>query len=327
MSKARVVVAPNWLGDCVMALPVLRAIRRAHPGDSLAVLARPGGASIFRTEASADRVLERDGVCGDARRRREGAFEEAWLLPNSYRSAIAPFLAAIPRRIGYPTDHRGPLLTHAPEQPPRAAHQLRDYDALLASLGIEPDTGPPRLALSPEALANGDRALAAAGLPGSGRLARLAPGAAFGWTKRWPPERFGMLADRLADNGWKRAAVIGPGEDALGAAAAASAKAPLPILGPDLDPAGLAALFSRARVVVANDSGPAHLAAAVGTPVVVFFGPTDPARTAPSGAPLRVLDRYVVCSPCFLKECPYKHECMREISAEMAFEAVRELAG
>jgi ADP-heptose:LPS heptosyltransferase len=119
--------------------------------------------------------------------------------------------------------------------------------------------------------------------------------------------------------------VIGPTERELGARVVASAQTSVPVIGSDLDPVELAALLARARVLVGNDSGPSHLAAAVGTPVVTFFGPTDPGRTEPSGAPTRVLDRYVFCSPCFREECPYGHECMKEITVEGALKAVEEL--
>jgi heptosyltransferase II len=320
-----VIVAPNWLGDCVMALPALRAIRRARPADGLTILARRGTASLFRADGSADAVVERSGLLEDARRLRVGRFAEAWLLPNSLRSAIAPWLAGIPVRTGYDTDRRGPLLTHALPPPPRTEHQLRDYDALLRSRGIEPDFEAPRLPVTAKGLDRAASALEAAGVDRDEPLALLAPGAAFGWTKRWPPERYGALGDLLAGRGLASAVVIGPGEEALGATVAAAARARLPVLGADLDPVELAALFSCARVVVSNDSGPMHLAAAVGVPVAAFFGPTDPGRTAPSGSPSKILDRYIFCSPCFLKRCPYGHECMKEISAEIALEAVKEL--
>src|SRR5262249_40850448 len=153
----------------------------------------------------------------------------------------------------------------------------------------------------------------------------LAPGAAFSWTKRWPPERFGRLAAALRERGWSCAIVIGPGEEGIAREAAQAAGGSIPILGANLDPIELTALLSRARVVIANDSGPMHLAAAVGTPVVAFFGPTDPGRTAATGAPARLLDRYVFCSPCFLKKCPFGHECMKEIEVEVALRAVEEL--
>jgi heptosyltransferase-2 len=321
----RVVVAPNWVGDCVMALPVLRAIRRAHPQDGLAVLARPGAANLFLAEGSADTVVERSGLFGDVRRLRRERFAEAWLLPNSFRSALAPWLAGIPERIGYDTDFRGPLLTRRLKEPCWTEHQLRDYDALLRSRGIEPDLEAPRLPVTAKALDRAASSLDAEGVDRDSPLALLAPGAAFGWTKRWPAERYGALGDLLAVRGLGCAVVIGPGEEKLGAAVAASARARLPVVGADLNPLELLALLSCARVVVANDSGPMHLAAAVGVPVVAFFGPTDPGRTAPTGAPSRVLDRYVFCSPCYLKECPYGHECMKEISVEMALQAVEEL--
>jgi lipopolysaccharide heptosyltransferase II len=325
MAVRRVVVAPNWLGDCVMAFPVLRAIRRAHPEDSLAVLSRKGMGTLFRAEGSANSVLERGTLLQDVRRLRRGGFSEAWLLPNSFRSAVAPFLAGIDERIGYDTDRRGALLTDAIAEPARTQHQLRDYDDLLASRGIGPDLEAPRLSPPEDATAKACRILSDAGLDAGRPLALLAPGAAFGWTKRWPPEHFAALAALLRERGFAAASVIGPGEESLAAEIGAKAREPLPVLGADLDPVGLAALFSRARVAVANDSGPAHLAAAVGTPVVVFFGPTDPGRTVPAGAPSRILDRYVFCSPCFLKDCPFAHECMKEITPEMAFDAVCEL--
>jgi ADP-heptose:LPS heptosyltransferase len=120
---------------------------------------------------------------------------------------------------------------------------------------------------------------------------------------------------------------VGPGEESLGARVAAAARTRPAVLGAALDPVELGAAISLARVAVTNDSGPMHLAGAVGTPVAAFFGPTDPGRTGPSGSPSRVLDRYVFCSPCFKTECPYGHECMREISVEDAVRAVEELLG
>jgi len=323
----RVVIAPNWIGDAVMSLPVLRALRAAHPDDSLAVLAPRGPAAIYRAEGSADSVLERSGLLADAASLARGRFEEAWLLPNSFRSAAVAFLSGTRRRVGYATDRRSALLTEALPPPPRTEHQLRDYDALLGARGVAPDGEAPRLPIPQAAARRAEEALVEAGLdsPTANGLVLLAPGSAAAATKRWPSRRFGELGDRLAERRWACAVIVGPSEAALGAAVSASARAPLPVLGADMDPVELAALAARARLVVANDSGPMHLAAAVGTPVVAFFGPTDPGRTAPVGAPSRVLDRYVFCSPCFLDECPYEHQCMTEITVDMALRACEEL--
>jgi len=327
MARSRLVIAPNWIGDAVMAVPFLRALRRAHPEDSLAVLAPRGPAAILRAEGSADAVLLRLSLLADTAAIRHGGFDEAWLLPNSFRTALLAFLGGVPERIGYATDRRSALLTRTVPPPPRTAHQLRDYDPLLAARGIAPDLEAPRLPIPEGAARRAAETLAAAGLDGPEPLALLAPGSAFSPTKRWLPERFGRLGAILRDRRWACAIVVGPGEETLAREVSAAAGAPLPILGAALDPLELAALLARARVAVANDSGPMHLAAAVGTPVVAFFGPTDPGRTAPTGAPNRILDRYVFCSPCFLTECPYGHECMREIEVEDAVRAVEELMG
>ncbi|HVE66333.1 MAG TPA: lipopolysaccharide heptosyltransferase II [Thermoanaerobaculia bacterium] len=321
-TAARLVVAPNWIGDAVMALPFLRALRRNAPDRPLAVIARPGPAAIYRAEGSADVVLEASGLFSSARTASRGRFGEAWLLPNSFRSALVPLLARIPQRIGFATDGRAPLLTLRLPPPPSTGHQLRDYDRLLESRGIEPDLAPPRLTVPSGAADAAAFALARAGLPPNRPLVLLAPGAAFGWTKRWPAERFGRLGRLLLERGFLCALVIGPREEPLAEEARVAAGGYLPVLGADLDPMGVAALAARAIAVVSNDSGPMHLAAAVGTPVVALFGPTDPGRTGPTGVVNEVLDRYVFCSPCYLKECPYRHECMREIEVEEVLGAV-----
>jgi heptosyltransferase-2 len=321
----RLVIAPNWVGDAVMSLPVLRAVRRSHPHDELTVLARRGPAAIYRAEGSADEVLERSSLAGDAWGLRRRRFEEAWLLPNSFRAALLVFLAGIPRRLGYATDRRAWLLTDALQPPTGGSHQLRDYDALLAIAGIPADDHPPRLPVPEAASARAREALAAAGLSGQSKLVLLCPGSAFARTKRWPPERFASLARGLREKGYACGVAIGPGERELGARVALAAEPSLAVLGEDLDPVELAAVFAAASLVVSNDSGPMHLAGAVGTPVVAFFGPTDPGRTGPIGSPSVVLDRYVFCSPCFKTECPYGHECMQEITVEMAARAVMDL--
>ena len=160
----RLVVAPNWIGDAVMSLPVLRALSHAAPEERLVVLARPGPAAIYRAEGTASAVTTASALLRDSLAARQGGFSEAWVLPHSYRSALVPFLAGIPERIGYATDGRSHLLTRAPAAPPRTGHQLRDYDRLLESRGIPPDAAPPRLSIPAEAAARADAELSRAGL-------------------------------------------------------------------------------------------------------------------------------------------------------------------
>ncbi len=326
----RIVIGPNWLGDGVMALPFLRALRRSDPGGTLAVLARRSTAPVFSMSGTVDEVWTTGGrgagaFWRDALRGRRAKPDEIWVLPHSFRSALLAFAMGAKRRLGYATDGRRALLTDAVPPPDPTGHQLRDEDRLLAAGGVAPDEGPPRLAIPPALAGEADREIASWQL-GSAPIF-LAPGAAFGPTKLWPAERFALLADALLDRGEKAALVVGPDEVELGRLIARRARHRIPLLGAEADTGRLAALLSRGRLLIGNDSGPAHLAAAVGTPAVVFFGPTDPGRTAPTGAPVLLLDRYVFCSPCYLKKCPYQHECMEEITVEMALEAVLGMMG
>lgn len=326
----RLVIAPNWVGDCVLSLPAMRALKRNDRTGFLAVLARPSGAPIYRMEGSADAVWESrgrgaGGLLADAARARVAGFDEVWVLPHSFRSALLAFLTRIPRRLGYATERRRKLLTHSPARPAPLDHQLRHDDVLLSAGGVEPDLGPPRLNPSPEAIARADKYLDSVRLTEGPAPLFFAPGAAFGPTKLWPAERFALMADALMDEGHRAAIVVGPDEIELGRLVARRARHRIPVVGADLDTGELSALLSRGRLLVGNDSAPAHLAAAVATPALVFFGPTDPQLTRPSGAPTAVLDRYVFCSPCFLKVCPYRHECLEEITVEMALAAAREL--
>jgi heptosyltransferase-2 len=324
----RLVIAPNWLGDCVMAIPFLRSLRRSDPEGRLDVLARPGGAAVFRLQGSADEVrgLPRSGPVGEVRVVRElraRSYDEAWILPNSFHAALIAWASGARRRIGYRGDHRDFLLSTSIARPLPVEMQVHDYDRLLESQSIEPDRDPPRIDVPEIRRTEARKSLALHRLDSAARPVFLAPGAAFGPTKRWPAERFALLADELMDGGVPVAIAIGPAEVELGRLIARRARHRVPVLGADDDAAGLAALFSLGRALVGNDSGPAHLAAAVGVPVVVLFGPTDPGRTAPSGAPVRVLDRFIFCSPCFRKICPYAHECLEQVPVAEVAAAVR----
>ncbi len=321
------VVAPNWVGDLVMALPALVSLAAERP---LTLLAKPhlepvvaaglGPAAGFVARARSDRET--------VRRIRDLAPEEAVVLPNSFRSAWLPWRAGVPIRWGYRGDLRRALLEPAVPAPTgKGLHQLRDYDRLLRAMGLEPDRDAlPRLTPGETAVERARAALTAA--PGAGAVPRVAlfAGGAFGPSKRWPAARFAEAARRLAEDGRAVVLVAGPGEEELAAAIAGESAVDPPVVGADLDLAELAALLAELDLLVTNDSGPMHLAAAVGTRCVALFGPTDPRRTAPLGKGHRVLWTHRWCSPCFRKRCPLlHHRCLREIGAREVLAACREI--
>ncbi len=326
------VVAPNWVGDVAMALPALEALAAA--GRELAVLARPGLAPLLALSPAVSEVVERGRSDGEtvARLRRAGC-AEAVVLPNSFRSAWLPFRAGIPRRWGYRGNLRSPLLAPAVRRPrgPKR-HQVEDYRELLEAIGAPAAGATPRLALDGAARAAGEDALARARVPeAGGPLVGLFPGAEFGPSKRWPVERFGELARTLRKRIPRVRIVVlsGPKEIWLAVRVYEEAAGAAPVVGADLDLAGLAGVLARLDLLVTNDSGPMHLAAALGVPCVALFGPTDPERTRPAGAGHEVLYTARWCSPCFRRRCPLlHHRCLKDIGVErVAAAAERALAG
>ena len=324
------VFAPNWVGDTVMALPVVEALAAA--GRSPFVLARshlgpllelcPAVAGIVPRHAEDDATVEE---------LRGRGFGEALLLPNSLRAAWLTRRAGIPRRFGYRGNWRSPLLAPAVRRPAGRGPQVEDYGALLAAMGVAaPADWTPRLALS-EADREAGRALVErTGLGGDGPLVGLFPGAEFGPSKRWPYLRFAELARELRRRlpGVRILIVVGPKETWLGVRVHEESGKVHPLAGPDLDLGRLAKLLAALDALVTNDSGPMHLAAAVGVPCVALFGPTDPRRTAPAGNGHRVLytDRW--CSPCFRRRCPLlRHRCLRDLGVERVLSETLETVG
>lgn len=321
---------PNWIGDTVMAVPALRALRRGYPEAEL-VLLGPWPASLLEAEAVADRAVPfprgwRERLRQLRALRRQGV-DLALLLPNSFSSAVEAWLAGARVRVGYAADARSALLTHPLPRPRGAVHQVEAYLGLLAPLGIEIQERTPALAVRPERQAEADRLLAERGLVAGEPLVGIQLGSAFGPSKLWPTERLAELADRLLADGVPVLFLGSPRERSLYAAIRREmAKAPLSLVGED-HPALLPALCSRLTVLVAGDTGPTQVAAARGVPVVALFGPTDPGLTAPRGADHAVLWKAPPCAPCFARRCPIDHRCMRAITAEEVYRAVCERLG
>jgi heptosyltransferase-2 len=320
-----VVYAPNWVGDTVMALPVLDALAAA--GRVVDVLARPHLTPLLDLSPSVRRTLERRDDTAALEALRTGRYDEAILLPNSFRSAWLARKAGIPRRWGYPGGFRRWLLSPAVTRVRTAARQVEDYADLLTAMDVAcPEDWTPRLPLGDALRARGRDLLARAGIdPDAGPVVGVFPGAEFGASKRWPRERFEQALRELRKHHRhvQLSIIAGPKEVWLAVRLHEETGKIHPVIGPDLDLADLAAVLSHHRALLTNDSGPMHLAAALGVHCAALFGPTDPDRTAPSGDGHQVLytDRW--CSPCFRRRCPLAHhKCMKDLAVADAVAAV-----
>jgi heptosyltransferase-2 len=324
------VIAPNWLGDAVMALP---AIEHLGARGRVVVLAPSYVARVFWKAPGVAEVWS-DVTGGRWRRTRSRSqalrhhrAEWALVMPPSFSAALAPALAGVKRRAGFIADGRRVLLNVAAPLPPRSEHLSDSYRALAVRLSAQEGIGapsPPRLHVGEEERASIRARLAAVGVGGD--YAVLVPGAAFGPAKAWPAERYRALCVALAAD----LPVIlsgGAGDRALTARVAEG-------LGGVVDLAGQTtlgeffALAEVARVLVANDSGAPHVSAALGTPTVVLFGSTSPTWTAPRGGSVQVLQHKVHCNPCFRRTCPTQLECFNGIDVAAVEAAARSvLAG
>lgn len=332
--------APNWLGDTVMALPALQALRDARPFAQLTVVARSSVADIFRLSGLCDDVLAIPSPHGSggwaatlraARSLREYHFDAGLILPNSFESALVFRAAGIRDCWGYARDARGLLLRSAVAPPAKGEvprHEVFYYLELLRRLGLIPslpESAVPTLRLSPESLARGAAILRDAGL--SGNVIAISPGAANSRAKQWPPDRFVEAARLAATDLDASIAVFGtPQERELAEAITAklvSHGADAHSLAGTTSLADFICAIANCRLLITNDSGGMHVAYAAAVPTAAIFGPTIPEETGPLGSHSLVLREPVECSPCMLKDCPIDHRCMLRLAPErVAREAV-----
>ena len=327
--KRILVRGTNWIGDAVLTTPALMAIRKSFPKAKIALLVKPAIAELLHHHPAVDEiVLYRDpgphaGLGGKltlARLLRRGRYDLAILLQNAFEAAAITALASIPNRYGYATDGRSLLLTHRVPLTPkiRRKHQAHYYLELLRPLGIPVEPEPSTLRTTPGEDAEAIEHLRAFGVDLMKVLIGLNPGSIYGTAKRWLPERFAEVADRVAaEHGGVVLIFGGRGEEELGAAIAGKMTAPAIVLSGRTTVRRLMALIKQCRLFITNDTGPMHIATAFGVPTVAIFGPTDPATTSPFGSRHELVRHPVDCSPCLLRECPIDHRCMQGISVEM----------
>ncbi|HVX83240.1 MAG TPA: glycosyltransferase family 9 protein [Phycisphaerae bacterium] len=368
-----VVVMPTWLGDAVMATPFLRALAGLYPQAHIAAVARPLAVPVLAGLPYVHEVHHADKQNPAATHRwlRSGKFDLGIALPNAFRAAWTLFRARIPARLGYARDWRTPLLTHAlpaerrtPEQrladqrkaaairrisrelgrpanpkigsPFQPAPAIDYYLALAELLGAGPDCDRRmELAVTPEEASEAEKVLAAFQMAPDARLVTFVPGANFGGSKCWPPERFGALADALIERCDVHILIAGsPAERNLVQTILTSAqrRERVHALAGQASNTGISlgavkAVVKRSMLMVCNDTGPRHFAAAFGVPTVTLFGPTDPRWAEPYHSRERIVRIDVPCGPCQLKKCPIDHRCLTRLTPEMVLAAAGDLLG
>jgi heptosyltransferase-2 len=325
--------ATNWVGDAVMSLPALAALRGAYPRAEIVALARPWVADIYALASSVDRVIPYHAARGAsdlsakwelAKSLRAENFDCAILLQNAFEAALIARLAGIPRRIGYDRDGRGWLLTDAiavpnPGEIPR--HQRFYYLELLRRAAII-DALPPSDAIRLDgARAASDRGAARFRQLGlDPTVIGVSPGAAYGSAKRWAPDAFAAAASRIARQESASVALFGseserPLCDAIAQSIRNEGVTAVNLAGRTAL-AEFIELAAACRLFLTNDSGAMHIASAAGAPTVAIFGATDEFATGPTGPLARVVRHPVECSPCLLRECPIDHRCMTLVTPD-----------
>jgi len=327
---ARIVVRiPNWLGDAVMSTCALSLFRSQHPGDEIALFGMPGPLAVFQSSPDGfellpyDRQGEHKGMIGflrSVRSLRAKRFEKAFLLTNSFSSALLFYAAGIKERIGYGIHGRAPLLTQA-LLPDKNAHQAERY-ARIFNIAI-PQKLQPRIFISDEEQGKTIDFLKRENLwrqPWIG----LAAGSANGAAKRWPAFRYAELAQECNHLGIRSVLFGAPEERNLAEEIAVQAGQGIVNLAGRASLREFFALLQQCPLLIANDSGAMHAAAALGTPLIAIFGPTDPKQTAPLGESCRIVRKEMECSPCCKKECPLKHHrCMTDITTKEILDIVK----
>ena len=329
---------PNWLGDVVMATPGLRALRHAHPEARIVAQVPSTLAPLLEGSGLVDAIWplasRGGGLAGwraDIRRVASEDFDLGVVLPESISSALLMRFGRVREVVGFARDPlRRWLLDRVVTAPAewgrrRMVSRERFVLKLMAALGANSGDRTLTLAVTAREEARLADAFEQAGVsPESRRGTRwvvIAPGASFGSAKCWPVERYAALADHLIELGQEVVLLGAPGESERLRAVDSAMERSATVLDGTLDVGGLKALLREARALVANDAGARHVAAAFGVPSVIFFGPTSVSKTADNLSSVEVLETEHDCRPCYRRECPIDHRCLRTIGVDEARQA------
>lgn len=326
-----VIRMPNWIGDLVMATPILSDVRKVYPEAHITAMCRTPVSDLLKEDLDIDELFCFSKVNFFGRRSdrrdiiekiRKGSYDLGILLTRSFSSAWLFWRGDVKRRLGYRGNLRSPLLTDKIDLPEevRKQHLVNTYKMVLGPLGIPVSETSPRLFLTDKELEEAQVLLKRLGvLPGT-RLIGINPGAAYGSAKCWLPERFRAVTEKLLklDN----VQILYFGDSATQPLVKEICQG-LPVL----NLAGLttlrelASLIKLCSVFLTNDSGPMHIAAAVGTPLVALFGSTNEIATGPYKTGI-VIHKHVDCSPCYKRVCPIDFRCMKRIETDEVYDAL-----
>lgn len=335
----RVVVrGTNWVGDAVMTVPALRELRRVLPGAHITLATRSWAEGLFSDADFLDDLLIYDrgprdlrAVARQTREWRRQRFDLALLFQNAFEAALIASAARVPLRVGYRTEGRRPLLTHSFPVPDWRGrrHEVFYYLNLVAELerllygSAELEKREPQLALnvSEARKARAREFLSSKGLRVGRPIVALCPGSTNSRAKRWPARQYAALADRFISEADANVLLVGsPDEIEVSREVAGQMNGDPCMLTGQTDLAQAVAILSLVDVLVTNDTGPAHIAAALNRPTLVIFGPTDPRTTRPFSPSAAIIRHPPECAPCMLRDCPIDHRCMTAISSDEVFE-------
>lgn len=339
--KRIIVRGTNWVGDAMMTLPALRELRRLFPEAHITLATRSWAKGLFVGAEFVDEMQILDGrglrpFFQQVRTWRKGKFDLAVLLTNSFESALVAALAKIPVRVGYASDGRARLLTHPIDLPEwrSTKHEIFYYLKIIAGiewiftrqqtfLDVQPDAS---LEVSEVRKDEARYLLKRQGVTEDRLVIALCPGSINSRAKRWPAESYAVLADRCVDTLKAQILLVGSKEELEVSRQVADRMHNKPIvLTGQTDIAEVVALLSIADLLITNDTGPAHIAAALGRPTLVIFGPTNPLTTRPFSAFAEIIRQPPDCAPCMLRDCPIDHRCMTAITPDEVFSHARAL--
>jgi heptosyltransferase-2 len=321
--------ATNWVGDAVMTLPALEAVRENFPSASITVLARPWVAPVFENHPAVNNILiynRHDGfkkniaeflhIAGIIRKNR---YDLAVLFQNAFEAALLAYMGRVTYRLGFDSDGRGFLLNHGIKRVRGIfeVHQVEYYLSILKAAGLKAESRNPVLHLSEKDLAKAVKLLEAEGIAEKDFILGISPGAIFGNAKRWPFERFAKISDWASERWGAKVIILGSKkEKEIGIRMAGlMKKRPADFCG-NTSLGEAMGLISKCSFFVTNDSGLMHVAAALGVPTLAIFGATDHVATGPMGLKTGIIRHEIDCSPCLKPECPTDFKCMLSIEPE-----------